>query len=192
MPDSEPGLYLPPPVVAIVGWLLPGAGYVAIGHRAKGLVVGVAIVVLYVAGLLLAGVRVIEVPGYGRWGYRLQVVVHETQSGFIETTVVDPRNAREDANPAPGIDEHVIGWALWQRPLTEIANKPWFVGQVLAGPLCLISAAASNYAASQGVSRPHAALETIGTLYTAVAGMLNLLVIIDSTHRASRHKEDHA
>ena len=35
------------------------------------------------------------------------------------------------------------------------------------------------------VAKSHSRLWEIGTLYTAVAGMLNLLAIIDSSHRAA-------
>jgi hypothetical protein len=70
-------------------------------------------------------------------------------------------------------------------PLLE---KPWFMGQVLIGPIGVAAAIAAEH-----VDGPDADYRTehvatsrsweIGTLYTAVAGMLNLLVIIDAAHR---------
>ena len=42
-----------------------------------------------------------------------------------------------------------------------------------------------------GVAKSHARLADIGTLYTAVAGMLNLLAIIDSVSRCPS-TEQHA
>jgi len=39
------------------------------------------------------------------------------------------------------------------------------------------------------VPQSHSRSWEIGTLYTAVAGMLNLLVIIDSAHRAGQGKQ---
>jgi hypothetical protein len=82
-------------------------------------------------------------------------------------------------------------WALtnFNGFISEIANKPWFVGQVLAGPICLLSAASSVELAQRGVAdypRPHSHPETVGTLYTAIAGMLNLMVIIDAAYRAGQ------
>jgi hypothetical protein len=177
------GFNLPPPMLALAGWLVPGAGYWLIGEGARAVVAGAAIIILYVLGLLIAGVRVIEVPGYGKHGYPLTIIARHS-GGMAQYVIVDPANSTEAANPAPGVDDRVIGWALLQRPLSEIASKPWFVAQVLGGPMALLSAAASNSAASQGITRPHASMETVGTLYTAVAGMLNLLIIIDSTYRA--------
>ena len=185
MAETDRGLNLPPPLVALAGWIVPGAGYWLIGERARAIVAGSAIIVLYLLGILIAGVRVIEVPGYGKYGYPLTVISRPNGS-FMQYVMIDPHNATEAANPGPGPNDHVVGWVLLQRPLAEIANKPWFVAQVLGGPLALLSAAASNSAASQGVARPHASIETVGTLYTAVAGMLNLLIIIDATYRAGQ------
>jgi hypothetical protein len=63
-----------------------------------------------------------------------------------------------------------------------VQNKPWFIAQVLCGPLSIASAIGANQLDVLRVSHSHS--WEIGTLYTAVAGMLNLLVLIDATHRA--------
>ena len=128
----------PTPLVALAGWLIPGAGYFLIGHRTRALVVGVSVIVLFLLGILIAGIAVVEAPNLGGGGT-------------------------------------VIGGIL---------QKPWFLGQVMTGPIGLISAwigqgVADDYPAAK------ARLGEIGTLYTAVAGMLNLLAIIDASHRAS-------
>ena len=72
--------------------------------------------------------------------------------------------------------------------------------EILAGPICLGSGAASMGLADSGYNRnlrqqvdyprPHVPLEGVGTLYTALAGMLNLFIIIDSTHRAGRRENE--
>lgn len=68
--------------------------------------------------------------------------------------------------------------------LGRVLQKPWFLGQAMTGPIGLICAWIG-----QGVGGEYPAakarLGEIGTLYTAVAGMLNLLAIIDASHRAS-------
>lgn len=132
--DANP----PAPLVALVGWLVPGAGYFLIGQRTRALVVGVSVVVLFLLGMLIAGVGVVEAPALSGGG-------------------------------------SLVG---------RILAKPWFLGQVMTGPAALISAMIS-----QGVSDTYPAakarLGEIGTLYTAVAGMLNLLAIIDASHRAA-------
>ena len=71
----------------------------------------------------------------------------------------------------------------------KILQRPWFIGQVLTGPLGITAAVISDKLASSetyGKIETKARLAEIGTLYTAVAGMLNLLTIIDASHRAGR------
>ena len=85
-------------------------------------------------------------------------------------------------------------WIIFAQPFTEILNKPWFVPQVLTGPVAVIAARYSVLWSAPSTSgglfpqvpRTHGRLAEIGTLYTAVAGMLNLLTIIDASYRAAR------
>jgi len=128
-----------------VAWLLPGAGYLLIGQRTRGLTVGISVLTLFLAGLLIGGVRVIEVPGFDGTGQRQRDV----------------------------------------RVIHEIQEKPWFVGQILTGPACLIGGWFSIDLAHQRIPRSHGRVNEIGTLYTAVAGMLNLMAIIDSAYRGA-------
>jgi hypothetical protein len=164
-----------PPLVAAAGWFVPGSGYVLIGDVGRGLTVGVTIVALFMAGVLIAGIRVIDVPGYDNLGRQKRV---------IGGAKVDPRDPRWEQAAS----------ALSVRPLGEIIEKPWFVAQVLAGPIALLGAnwslAAAQPDAPDGressVPMSHARIFDIGSLYTAVAGMLNLLAMIDSAARAGR------
>ena len=143
-----------PYLVALAGWLVPGAGYWLIGHRGRGVTVGVTIVLLFVFGLLVGGVRVLEVPYYDRTGRRVD------------------------------------------RPLLEeVRSKPWSIAQVMTGPVAIAAGAVSVYASTPDSTgntpgaESHARVNEIAILYTAVAGMLNLLTIIDSAHRAGKIRE---
>jgi hypothetical protein len=74
--------------------------------------------------------------------------------------------------------------------ISKVLQKPWFLGQALAGPIGLGSAYVSDAAAKSPTYKnvqSKSRIAEIGTLYTAVAGMLNLLAIIDSAHRAGNH-----
>jgi len=161
---------VPPPLVVVAGWALPGLGYLLLGETARGLVTGVTIIALFILGLLLAGIRVIDVPGYDRLGGEVRV---DTQGRRMESFTRDP--------------SYSVGtWSVASRGLfAEIANKPWYVPQLLIGPICLVASKLSLEAARAGVPMGHARLSEIVTLYTAVAGMLNLLIIIDAAHRAA-------
>lgn len=125
-----------PPLTALCGWLLPGAGYLVLGQIARGLCVGITIIVLFVLGLLIGGVKVVDPP-----------------PNFLSD------------------------------PVRGAMNKPWFVAQVLTGPIAPIASAIGR---GEGFVVSHARVNEIGTLYTAIAGMLNLLTIIDSAWRAGR------
>jgi hypothetical protein len=151
MSGTQERIGVPPPVVALAGWVLPGAGYLLIGHRARSLTVGVML------GLLIGGIRVVDPP------------------------------------------------ASLGKPLNAVLDKPWYIGQILAGPVTLLTSwigsdsrladahlgggmKSSSELQQEGryywVS--HARSNEVGTLYTAVAVMLNLLTIIDSAYRAGR------
>src|SRR4051812_17588099 len=132
-----------PPVVALAGWVLPGLGYWLIGQRGRALACGVTILVVFLGGILIAGVRVVQAPDMNGPGNTFQ----------------------------------------------RILQRPWFIGQVLTGPMGITAAVISDKLAASPNYREietKARLAEIGTLYTAVAGMLNLLTIIDASHRAGR------
>jgi hypothetical protein len=185
MESTDRELTTSPPLVAIAGWLLPGSGYFLLGQRGRALAIGITILVLFIMGILIAGVRVIEVPGYdSATGQRAMVAVVNPQTNRV-------------------IDHQ---WSLLVSPLGEIRDKPWSVPQVLTGPIAVVSAAASVWAAGDDPKTvkidpvdntpipgsataygaiTHARINEIGSLYLSVAGLLNLMAIIDSTWRAS-------
>jgi hypothetical protein len=127
---------VPAPIVAVVNWLVPGSGYLLIGQLARGLTIGLTILALFVMGILIGGIHVVDPP-----------VLSQAHGGNV---------------------------------MRAILEKPWYIGQFLAGAIGVISGWI-------GPSQPasHARVNDIGTLYTAVAGMLNLLATIDSAYRAT-------
>lgn len=181
-----------PALVAVAAWLLPGLGYVLIGQRSRGITVGLTVIVLFVAGLLIGGVRVLEVPGYGPHGqpvlaYRIRQVDPRTGEDldfayqFTEDKFSDSGNRRLE------------GEAIFTHPIEEIRAKPWSIAQIITGPVGIIAGVGAVAASRRGEddlpigARSHSRLNEIGVLYTAIAGMLNLLAIIDSHSRASEN-----
>ena len=152
----------PPPLVALVGWLVPGGGYVMIGQRARGMVVGITILLIFVAGLLIGGIRVVD-------------------SSFIESVQQRQERERGDAD-ARRITKNYQP----PNPIARVLQKPWFIGQALTGPVAIASnVVATRWGGEVGAPFSHARVYEIGVLYTAVAGMLNLMAMIDSAYRAS-------
>jgi hypothetical protein len=189
-PDPLPQLpsIAPAPIVALFGWILPGGGYFLIGEPARGIVICVTILALFFAGLLIAGVRVIDVPGYDDAGRKVFVYLRRPWPNRPD--VIEVRNTTGEGR-----------WILRVHPVSEIGNKVWNVPQALAGPVYFVSAYFSIRVAqpdantsppTPGVPRTHGRLAEIGTLYLAVAGVLNLLAIIDASHRAGQLQHEHA
>ncbi len=132
MPAPRKTLMPPPPLVALAGWIVPGAGYWLIGQRGRALAVGITIILMFIAGLFIGGLKAVDAPN----AFTMQAIL----------------------------------------------NKPWFIGQILAGPMTL----ATHYlAGAWKVDYSHARIYEIAVLYTAIAGMLNLMAIIDSSYRAA-------
>jgi hypothetical protein len=157
---STPRLPVPAPLVALAGWIIPGSGYWLLGQRARALTVGITVVALFLGGILLAGIRIVDAPRLG-------------------SNVTTPQRSGDNQRPDDPLGRRIL-------------DKPWFLGQVLTGPLGIAAAwgsarAAANPETASIVS--HARIAEIGTLYTAVAGMLNLLAIIDSAARAGEREE---
>ena len=131
-----------PPVVALAGWLVPGAGYWLIGQRGRAVTCGVTIIAVFLFGILISGIRVVQAPDF----------------------------------TAPG------------NPMQRVLTRPWFIGQALCGPMGIGAAYVSDklaHSQTYGKIEAKARLAEIGTLYTAIAGMLNLLTIIDAASRAA-------
>lgn len=153
-------LPLPAPVVALAGWIVPGLGYVLIGQYWRGLIAGTTIILMYLMGTLIGGVRVVDVPGF------------------------DSSGARRMVSSASG-----TSWALLARPLPELADKPPYIAQLLAGTPTLVASIASVHIAPR-VQKSRARLSEIGMIYTVVAGLLNLIILIDSGHRSIGLREE--
>jgi hypothetical protein len=217
METTDRGLKTSVPLVALLGWILPGAGYWLIGQRGRALCSGISILVLWILGLLIAGVRVIEVPGY-------QTANGERVMSSVLVQAVDPRTGRPEVDekgspvyaPArePGTNLPMKQWVMQVSPLNEIRDKPWSVPQAMAGPIAIASGMLSVYADGEDASTrkldpdtnqpipgsgksigelSHARINEIGSLYLSVAGLLNLMIIIDSSWRAShlgQHSEE--
>ncbi len=189
-----------PVLVGLCAWLVPGGGYFLIGQRARAMVVGVSIIALFLMGILIGGIRIMDPPGWGQYGFKdemIQKFDRQHQAFSSEPTRVEPTSATQAEDPRENERDRTVGPALFTSPITELSDKPWYVGQILCGPLTLAASALSVDLAKptvnapvpqEGVAMSHSRSWEIGALYTAVAGMLNLLAIIDSTYRAGTGK----
>jgi hypothetical protein len=60
--NSNSRWYAPVPVVLIATWLVPGSGYLLLGQLARGLTIGLTVIILFVLGVLIGGLHVIDPP----------------------------------------------------------------------------------------------------------------------------------
>ena len=202
-----------PILVALAGLVLPGLGYFLVGQRKRGLIVGLTLLLMFLGGILIAGIRVFEVPGYGEDGWKIYVEKYAMRDGFYAKTTTEPvvRVQPMDSRSPGGsrlatvfrrghdgtVRQEVTAevpvepgeWLLMANFRGEVANRIWFVPQVLMGVPTAVAGYFSISAAQADVARSHARLAEIGTLYTAVAGMLNLLVVIDAASRCGRKEQ---
>lgn len=135
MPPANPRIgTLDRPIAGVLAWLFPGVGHLFLGQRAKGLVLLIAITTLYLLGVLIGGLDVID--------------------------------ANED-------------WL-------------WFIGQMFFGPVTVVlhlvraDLEKNNGEFLKSIGR----VNEIGTLYCAMAGLLNLLAILDVLLPRSEQPED--
>ena len=124
------------PLAALLAWLIPGLGHIYLGHRGRGLIFLVAIMLTFWGGILIGGVR----------------------------GTVDPTH-----------------------------RKLWFMAQLCTGSNTLLALAwhhatsPADQASSNSTTPPytgHWLGGEVGVHYTGVAGLLNLLVILDAILRA--------
>lgn len=195
-----------PLAVVIASILVPGLGYWLIGHRKRALIVGGGIVLLYLSGIFIAGVRVVSVPGYDD-GYPVYyeytptanpgyytarpttqpVIAVESVPGAVSPLYRVTRRGpngttlQEQTSAVPRTE-----LAILKNPMGLIGDNLWFIGQALAPTLTVVTGYIANELARNGVERSYFRLADIGSLYTVVAGMLNLMVIVDGYGRAQR------
>lgn len=160
------------PHAAVAGWLIPGLGHWILGMRRRGVVLCIAIVSLWLSGILIGGVSVID---------------------------------REDRAEGPNRNY----------PERGKGRSMWFFGQALIAPTILIDRVRENMYNSFGKERnaspkhhsnvvltpstrhpvpPYepsiARVAEQGTLFTALAGLLNLLAMIDVLYCDPKYRRE--
>ena len=150
------------PLAALLAWLLPGAGHLYQRRYAKGSLFMVCILTTWMLGFALGGGHVVYAswqPGDKRWHYFLQAGV----GAAAPPALVQGDRMRRKTDPATGqtLDSYRPLWGGFMAP----PNRP-----VIEDRADEVSA---WYAS-------HGAGYEMGTWYTMIAGLLNILVIYDA------------
>lgn len=135
---------------AIAGWALPGLGHILAGEKRRGAIIMITILSLYLAGLLIGGIDVVDRKEDHLW-FAAQMF-----AGPV-TMIVD---------------------TVHQKLKDNVTKALKLMGD---GP---IDSSKLAYTASIG------RVNELGTLYCALAGLLNLLALVDVVYRIDRREPD--
>lgn len=169
------------PVAMVLAWLFPGAGHVYLGHTRRGLGVMTGVFFLFIFGLFIAGPTAVDSGLFfnnlaKRWVQGPKVAVDSAPEGepiwFAGTAFVGPI--------AIGVDY------FHQYGLKVTAERTPSGGVVRRSPK-----PAPEGQPAPAYSRALGRVAEIGILACTLAGMMNLIAIIDAAynHRAARRRE---
>jgi hypothetical protein len=138
-------------VAAIMGWLVPGLGHMWIGHVQRGVFAMVGILGLFLGGLLLGGVGVVDRKDNGLW--------------FM---------AQAGAGPVAFAADWVsTAWV-----------KSGSVGEMLDAPTPMVPRSTGSKVSSL---RSVTIVHEIAILYCSMAGLMNVVVLLDALVRPRHH-----
>lgn len=154
-------------LAALLGWLVPGAGHIYQRRYSKGSLFMVCILTTWILGFSLGGGHVVYAswqPGDKRWHYFLQAGVGTAAlPALVQGDLM--RKKTQIAADTNGL------------PVTLRGYKPKW-GGFMAPPIRpVIEDRADEVSAWYAV---HGAGYEMGTWYTMIAGLLNILVIYDA------------
>ncbi len=148
-------------LAALLAWLLPGAGHFYQGRHTKGSLFLVCILTTWVIGFALGGGHVVYAswqPGDRRWHYALQAGVGVAAlPALIQGNLMRQRTNRDGST----MENYRPYWGGFMAP----PLRPVFEDR------------ADEVSAWYAV---HGAGYEMGTWYTMIAGLLNILVIYDA------------
>lgn len=149
-------------LAAFLAWLVPGAGHFYQRRYAKGSLFVVCILATWVLGFALGGGHVVYAsfaPGDVRWHYILQAGV----GAAALPALVQGNHMRVNTDPATG--------------QTRRGYEPWFGGFMAPPDRPVMDDNADEVSAWYA---RHGAGYEMGSWYTMIAGLLNILVIYDA------------
>ncbi len=150
------------PLAALLAWLIPGAGHIYQGRRTKGFLFFVCILSAWILGFALGGGHVVYAswqPGDKRWHYLLQAGV----GAAALPALVQGHRMRRHTDQFDGS--------------TMKSYEPLWGGFMAPPHRPVIESEADEVSA--WYARRGAGYE-MGTWYTVIAGLLNILVIYDA------------
>ena len=171
------------PLAAVLGWLVPGAGHAYVGERRRGVLIAVGVLGMFVSGLLIGGIDVVDKREDFVW-FIGQSLVGPVAFGtdYVHQHHIKVRDARSgmlrSAHPYE-IRHPNTGEAVIVRDPATGASRSFVdprTGQVRQ------ATASDRPPNTKSLGR----VNELGTLFCTLAGMLNLIAIIDASTRRGR------
>jgi hypothetical protein len=163
-----------PQLAAVLAWLVPGLGHLYQGRTPKGLLLLLTITPLFLAGMYAGG---------GRVAYASPLPILPNPAGFVWDRWAFPCQAGIGVVAVP---------AMLERARFRAGDEP-ALGGVFAPPKQGAAAARANFTSIDGagntVTHPDELAKwnydygfffELGTVYTAIAGLLNILAVYDA------------
>lgn len=172
------------PHAAVAGWILPGLGHVILGQKKRGIVIGATILGLWLAGILVGGVSVID--RYDR--------VEPADDNYPEA----PSRSWwfwGQAMIAPSLAVDYLREKLLHKHVDELGHGPVQYGSrhpYRGNPRRTLVPQHSPTDVPPPYEPSFGKVAEQGTLYTALAGMLNLLAMIDVLYWDPRRRSSTA
>jgi hypothetical protein len=150
-----------------LAWIVPGAGHIYLGRRARGLIILVTLAATFWAGVAVGGVMTVDARTE-RWWFAAQMCTG------VHGLVGWQRQAREyDRMFAELQDEHSEIAPRYKYDLGKAqTNGPAYAAQVQQDYL-------DELQARDGVALK-SPMDTVARSYTGIAGLLNLLCMFDA------------
>lgn len=186
-----------PKVAALLAWLWPGAGHIYQRRYGKGILFMVCILGTYIFGLAMGGGHVVYASwkkNDKRWQYFCQLGVGTPAFPAIVQSI----RIRSGKEPffTQGYYQYVSSSGRIE-PIDPLKETKANVGNIyLEAPMAPPGEVMPNeYDLLAKWNEDHHALFDLGTLFTVIAGLLNVLVIYDAyagpivaMHDAEQHK----
>lgn len=152
------------PVAMVLAWVLPGLGHWYLGEKRRAMLIGAGILGLFCGGVLIGGVNAVDSKEDTIWFVGQAIVgpvalgVDAAHQNLLKVKMKDPGTGKETVRSAwPHETRGPDGW-----PATAQAGQ--------------------RPPSSTSLGR----MNELGTLFSTIAGMLNLLVIVDAAMHGRR------
>ncbi len=184
MPSVEPDQWQP--VAAILAVLVPGLGHAYLGETRRAAYIGVGVLGLFFGGLLIGGLDSVDRKEAKVWFFGQALVgpiafgvdaIHQHWFKAYDGPITSTQDLAERPKRNPGPNEVIR--------VEQVQISTGFAGMMNANVPFIRPAAPGEL---PPITTSLGRVNELGTLYSTIAGMLNLIVIIDAAYRGRRRK----